>query len=130
MVVYEKVLKDCLASEQKYRPFITATVSHEMRNPLNSIRAQTAHQISLARRLAPSEQTEALRRSLDISHQATKLLDFNVENIVSLPKLKDKTFQKSFKLGSVEAATREVMDVVAWTAEQREISVRAEFQGL
>mmetsp|Transcript_26851 Transcript_26851/g.40935 ORF Transcript_26851/g.40935 Transcript_26851/m.40935 type:complete len:89 (+) Transcript_26851:745-1011(+) len=37
--ISEKVFNDCLANEQKYLTFITATVSHEMRNPLNSIMA-------------------------------------------------------------------------------------------
>jgi len=35
----EKILLDSLKTEKKYLTYVNATVSHEMRNPLNSINA-------------------------------------------------------------------------------------------
>ena len=42
--ISEKILIDGLRTEQKYMTYIRATVSHEMRNPLNSINAQISNQ--------------------------------------------------------------------------------------
>jgi len=41
--ISEKILIDGLRTEQKYMTYISATVSHEMRNPLNSINAQISN---------------------------------------------------------------------------------------
>ena len=39
--ITQKVLNDNLALERKYLSYLNSTISHEMRNPLNSISAQT-----------------------------------------------------------------------------------------
>jgi len=41
--ISEKIFNDCLSTESKYLTFINATISHEMRNPLNSMTAQLAN---------------------------------------------------------------------------------------
>ena len=47
----EKIFMDNLYTERKYLTYINATVSHEMRNPLNSINAQISHQTQLIQEL-------------------------------------------------------------------------------
>ena len=39
--ITQKMLNDSLSLERKYLSYMNSTISHEMRNPLNSISAQT-----------------------------------------------------------------------------------------
>ena len=39
--ITQKMLNDSLSLERKYLAYMNSTISHEMRNPLNSISAQT-----------------------------------------------------------------------------------------
>ncbi len=102
-----------------------------MLNPLNSMMAQLANQERLIRELQRStglsSQAEALLSELEVSQQVTeqssKLLDFNVENIVSLPKLKEKNLPKNFGFHSIREAVNEVVHITSWTASQRKIAV-------
>jgi len=38
--ISQKMLSDSVRTEQKYMTYMNATISHEMRNPLNSIYSQ------------------------------------------------------------------------------------------
>ena len=104
--ISEKIFVDNMNIERKYLTYINATVSHEMRNPLNSINAQIESQhlllsdlevfkASISDRISNQEaQTlqsiiSDLLQGLSISQSSCKLMNFNVEDIMALPTLKE-----------------------------------------
>mmetsp|Transcript_27637 Transcript_27637/g.41920 ORF Transcript_27637/g.41920 Transcript_27637/m.41920 type:complete len:92 (-) Transcript_27637:242-517(-) len=89
--------------EREYMAVMNSTISHEMRNPLNSIYSQVDVQerkIVELEKLAGSEVKskeifDAFKKSLRISKSSCKLLKFNVEDILALPQLKQGKFSKN-----------------------------------
>ena len=106
------MLSDSLTTEKKYLSYMNSTISHEMRNPLNSIMAQVGVFESLiddmnsifnvaADKLTTEEVGSAhqiignFKKCLNICGASCKLLLFNVEDILALPRLKEGRFTKN-----------------------------------
>mmetsp|Transcript_7732 Transcript_7732/g.11995 ORF Transcript_7732/g.11995 Transcript_7732/m.11995 type:complete len:94 (+) Transcript_7732:906-1187(+) len=89
--------------ERQYLSMINSTVSHEMRNPLNAMVSQIEKQQAFVTAMdggqLDPEQIDnmklAFRESLRISKSSTKILRFNVEDILALPQLKAGKFTKN-----------------------------------
>jgi len=73
--------------------YLNSTISHEMRNPLNSITAQTHVMKSLLTKFQsllgkgeePTQLSSEFVESLEICEASCKMLAFNVEDILALP---------------------------------------------
>ena len=117
-----------MATERKYMAYMNSTISHEMRNPLNSISSQIQLLKAMFEDFASSkeeyegklsreekQQIEAFEKqcnsSMHICHSSCKLLMFSVEDILALPQLKDGKFTKNIQQVNIEEATREVMSI-------------------
>ena len=123
---------------------MNSTVSHEMRNPLNSIinhnekQAVTIQQLTQVlegiqllpeKQQAMSEILACLYRSLRISNSSTNLIRFNVEDILALPQLKAGKFSKNISADRVEPAIKEIIEIMAHQAEAKEVEVKHLLRG-
>jgi len=131
-----KIFNDSLRQEQKYLTLINTTISHEIRNPINSMAAQIVNIERMLPKLKEVPRSEKflsdlteIEKSTDIVKQSILHLDFNVENIVSLPKLKDSTFQKNISSICAHEAVNEVVWITREAARQRNVEVETRFCG-
>jgi len=123
---------------------MNSTVSHEMRNPLNAIISQTAALSDLQDSLkeAANELQEASQRqtfstiiersckSIQILMSSSKLIRFNVEDILALPQLKQGKFSKNVTKVNIQASVQEIVDIMDMQAKQKGIQVQTQFFGL
>ena len=123
---------------------MNSTVSHEMRNPLNAIISQTAALSDLQDSL--KEATNALQeasqrqtfstiierscKSIQILMSSSKLIRFNVEDILALPQLKQGKFSKNVTKVNIQASVQEIVDIMDMQAKQKGIQVQTQFFGL
>ena len=100
---------------------MNSTVSHEMRNPLNSLQVQTEiiweniqmlvklqepirGKLQFQDQLQLDRIFETLNKSIKISISSCKLLKFNIEDMLALPQLKQGKFNKVIERFDAEAA--------------------------
>ena len=109
--ISRKIFVDQLSMERQQMALMNSTVSHEMRNPLNSLQVQTEiiqENIRMLTKLqAPVREKlelhdklqldiifDTLGKSINISISSCKLLKFNIEDMLALPQLKQGKFNK------------------------------------
>ena len=101
---------------------VNAVVSHEMRNPLNSIIAHTYNLRELARRIKEEfknqienqEQVNILDEFLEtvtIQESCTKLLSFYVADLLCLSQIEKGTLRKNFGRFKLKEAIDEIITV-------------------
>ena len=117
-----------LSNEKKQMAYMNSTVSHEMRNPLNSIHAQISliegyfeelnhyfsknkDKFTFEEKVLIEDLMEDSRESIKICKSSCRLLSFNVEDILALPQLKEGKFRKNVKLSDLRKAVEEVMSI-------------------
>ena len=138
--ISSKILYDSLNTERKYMTYMNSTISHEMRNPLNSICTQieimtkTLEEITNFRIVIKDQiSVEQMQRinsigdtfgsSVSTCNSACKMLMFNVEDILALPQLKDGHFTKNIQDTNLSSAIREVMGIQEVQARMKNIMV-------
>ena len=114
---------DLASGEKKMLQMINACVSHEMRNPINSIFSMNLKLIDIAQQLkeitkkAGSERrTEQINELVEemlnfakVQKSSTSLLNFYVHDLLSISQINNSKFRKDFSLFNVEEAVKEVM---------------------
>ena len=103
-----------------------STISHEMRNPLNSILAMCQIQEESIRQLnefkakirskLSKEEFDELQQIVDdmksqnsTCSTSSKMLQFHVEDVLGLSQIKAKKFKKNEELFDIEQAVKEVI---------------------
>lgn len=109
--ISRKIFVDQLSMERQQMALMNSTVSHEMRNPLNSLQVQTEiiqenirmltklqapvrEKLELHDKLQLDRIFDTLGKSINISISSCKLLKFNIEDMLALPQLKQGKFNK------------------------------------
>ena len=119
--ISKKIFVDKLSMERQQMALMNSTVSHEMRNPLNSLQVQTEiiweniqmlvklqepirAKLHFQAQLQLDRIFETLSKSIKISISSCKLLKFNIEDMLALPQLKQGKFNKVIERFDAEAA--------------------------
>ena len=138
-----KIFYDDLKAQEEYMNITTSSVSHEMRNPLNSIIAQCTIMFmilaellafinAIRHKLTPAELEqltsirERLEKSVTIMKTSAQLLMFNVEDVLGMAHIRAKKFKKVVSEFSVRKCLEEVMSIQMFKAEQLHVELRAE----
>ena len=130
--------------EREYMSMMNSTVSHEMRNPLNAIVSHSERQerqlnalTSIMSTIELTEDTESkledvitdFKRSLRISRSSTKLIRFNVEDILALPQLKSGKFTKNIAINDLRSSVIDIVDLMEFQSKSKDIKVQPRFEG-
>lgn len=125
---------------------INAMVSHEMRNPINSILCQNVRQLELAEELEKItrelknnnvlETKKKLKKlqkkyqlSINIQQASTKLLNFFVNDMLVLSQIKEGKFRKECSNFDIREAVEEIMSIQKQKADTKFIAFTCEFHG-
>ena len=141
--------------QKKVLEMVNACVSHEMRNPINSIiamnlqlRDQLAEQrqlLELLLRLATDNelskehllhlltrclaQNSEMQKHAAIQESSTKLLNFYVSDLLTLSQIHKKKFRKNLSRFNIQEAIDEVVQIQQDKISQNQIQLRTEFMG-
>jgi signal transduction histidine kinase len=132
--------------ERTLLTYLNSALSHEMRNPLNSIFQYIEIMASLAKdlsafifkvagKLSDEEKTEIediadeLGQSATICKASCKLLKFNIEDIVSLPQIKDGRLKPQVDKQDLKNLVSEVVAVQQQQIDDKAISLDVKFLG-
>ena len=144
--VSSKILYDTKKAEGELLTLINSTISHEMRNPLNSIINQCkilgqlgfnmVNMIKDAKKQIDPEIYEELMDNQDEARQSTKimttssnLLLLNVEDILGYAQLQAGRFVKVIRKINIKNVVSEIMSIQEYQAEAKGITMRMEFRG-
>ena len=112
---------------------ITSTISHEMRNPLNSIISQCKIQEQNIRDLKALIKKEGIKsKGIDnilermeesniIQITSSQLLQFHVKDTLGLAQIKAGKFHKNVERINIERTVQEVVKIQEYNAQQKNI---------
>jgi signal transduction histidine kinase len=115
---------------------MNSTVSHEMRNPLNAVVSHVSRQEEQLHKIRsiidenipdcePKQQLQAVlqeqKKSIAIAKSSTKMIAFNVEDILALPQLKAGKFTRDIKKADLKKAVGEVISIMEFQAAEKQI---------
>ena len=144
--ISQKILYDTTKAEGEFLSLINSTISHEMRNPLNSIinQCKIVHSICLHfnRLLTEFGQFinpqllqelkhiyEQVQKGNIISTASSSLLLLNVEDILGFAQLKAGKFIKNIKTFNIYRTVQDIISIQQYQAETRNIRISTEFIG-
>ena len=122
-------------------------MSHEMRNPLNAIIAQctvfamiiadfAAFIFKIRHKLTPDELDiankiqEKIVSSVNVMKTSSRLLLFNVEDVLGMAQIRAQKFQKTISEFNLRRCLEEVVSIQQFKAEQQNITLKAEISVL
>lgn len=108
-------LEDAI-EEKKLLEIMNVTVSHEMRNPLNSIQNQNMVQKQLIEKL-PEPLRKQFTESASIQSASTKILNSLVSDILDISQIKAGKFRKDCNNFDVKEATQEIIMIQLFKAQ-------------
>ncbi len=101
---------------------LTATVSHDMKTPLNAI-------IGISQSLHNFIQGEAPTKLLKIVNNSSKILMFLVNDLLDFFQLKHGKFNLNPQLSSIQKCVEELVEMFAIPAEEKGLKLEAQFAG-
>ena len=142
--VSSRIRCDVLTGNQQMLQTINAIVSHEMRNPINSILCQTVQNIELAGELELitniinaenfeeckiklRKLSKKFRKSNTIQSASTKLLNFFVNDMLLLAQISEGKFRKECSNFDIRDAVKEIMLIQKEKADAKNINFTCEF---
>ena len=144
--VSSKILYDTKKAEGELLTLINSTISHEMRNPLNSIINQckilyqlginitgmlkdVKPDISEEQWLEIMENEEEVEASTKIMTTSSNLLLLNVEDILGYAQLQAGRFVQVIKKMNVKKMVNEIVSIQQYQAEAKGITMKTVFAG-
>ena len=144
--ISQKILYDTTKAEGEFLSLINSTISHEMRNPLNSIINQCKIIYAMCQtfrmvltdneytiQLEISSQLEdiynEIMKSINLMTSSSNLLLLNVEDILGFAQLKAGKFVKNIKRFSIKRAIDEIVAIQQYQAESKNIHISTKFFG-
>jgi signal transduction histidine kinase len=142
--ISQKILYDTSKAEGEFLSLINSTISHEMRNPLNSIINQCKIDGVLCQQfqvmmkkyremIDPSilKKLEAFQDQMfkgnEIQTSSSNLLLLNVEDILGFAQLKAGKFTKIIKKFNIKRCIEEIISIQYYQAKSKEIELISEF---
>ena len=133
-------------ADNKFLQIINAFVSHELRNPLNSITSQNNQKIALMDELRAMHRdanltleeikvkTEPilnqLMESVRVQESAADIMRFIVQDLLDYAQIKEGKFRKNVKVFDVREAVQTVMKIQRDKALNNGISLECKFENL
>ena len=144
--VSSRIKCDFLTGEQQMLQSINAQVSHEMRNPINSILCQNLMLQELSKELdtiienlEPKnvEESKVLLKqlgnkilsSIEIQSSSTKMLKYFVNDMLTLAQIREGKFRKECSNFDIRVAINEIMLFQRQKAESMQINFTCLFKG-
>ena len=141
-----KILADTSKAEGELLSLINSTISHEMRNPLNSIINQCKilfAMIAIFKTILGvcssvlsnsvfsklEEVYTEISKSVSIMSSSSNLLLLNVEDILGFAQIKAGRFVKDVKKFNIKRAIEEIVAIQQYQAETKNIVIQTEFFG-
>ena len=126
--ISKSIMIDKIQTEKQLYESINATVSHEMRNPINSIEFQGQNMHFLMENVSNflsalgetpelkkvKKQSSEMTRSLSVMRQSSKLLLFFVQDLLDFAQIKQKKFKKHLEEFDAQVAIDEICQVLAF----------------
>lgn len=139
-----QVLYQLAHGERELYTMISAMVSHELRNPLNSIKIQTIRLKMLTDKMKEILQNEKklklhqLKRKFSRIHEeqvqinqvqinCQEFLNFLVQDILDLSQINQKKFRKNIQTFDLKNAVNEVINIQKYKSEQLGIAFQVEY---
>ena len=92
---------------------------HNMKKDLFSVEENDRHQKVI----------KDYDESIKICTSSCKLMNFNVEDIMALPMLKEDKLMKNVKRVNIKNSAEEIKAIQSWTAKQKNISIEVKLDG-
>jgi len=70
-----------------------------------------------------------LEQSLSIQQSSCKLMNFNVEDILALPLLKEGRLSKNIQVHNIVDSVKEIRSIQAWAAQQKNVEISSKSFG-
>ena len=137
--ISQKILYDTSKAEGELLSLINSTISHEMRNPLNSIINQCKIIFAVCQNFKPllqnnslsstagfvvqqlAEIYEEVTKSITIMNSSSNLLLLNVEDILGYAQLKAGKFVKNVSKFNIKRAIDEIVSIQRYQADSKNI---------
>ena len=121
-----KIFYDDMKAQEEYMNITTSTISHEMRNPLNSIIAQSEIMLGIVdavrdfiRSIKNVISSDALKRiktiktnireSAEVMSSSAQILTFNVEDVLGMAHIRARKFKKVAQIFSLNQCIQDIM---------------------
>ena len=146
--VTDSVIKQNVKMENESLTVLNACISHEFRNPLNSISAQNYELRGLVEQLReklidglhevlPDDKKRdifrilsKLNESIDVHDSSTELMTFLVQDLLDFAQLKAGKFRKNISKFNIRDTVKKVMRIQRRKADAAGIELIAKFPGL
>ena len=144
--ISQRILYDTSKAEGELLSLINSTISHEMRNPLNSVINQckiiyamcmTFNQV-LTEGVSDmpviifdqlKDVYDEVLKSVNIMSSSSQLLLLNVEDILGFAQLKAGKFVKIIKRFNIKRAIEDIVSIQQYQAESKNIQIQTKFLG-
>ena len=106
-----------LKIENHFYEMLTATVSHDMRTPLNAI-------LNLLENLEPCVRDEKGRKFLKVISYSSKILLFLVNDLLDLFQIKNGIFQKHEAPINIKQSVQQLLEIFSVGAMEKKINIQ------
>lgn len=130
--VSKEILYDQAKAQQEFQEISVACVSHEMKNPLNSICAMNVvlrEAFSQIERALGEETNTQIKEALKIQHDSSQLLIFMVKNMLDYAQIKAGKFRKDITVFDIRTCVDMVMSFQSIQAKEKNIYLNAQYIG-
>ena len=134
--INDSIIVNQMKIQNEQLAMINACVSHEMRNPLNSVIAINIEKKSLLAQLVrsmkrgntnPDSFVKQMEVCLDNQKCATQEMLINLQNLIDYSEIFTECFVKNYRTFNIKHAVKDVMDIQRQKAAEQKIVFTAEF---
>jgi len=140
--ISKSIMIEYLQTEKELYEIINATVSHEMRNPINSMVYQNENIMYVLNQVVEmlsglpqcavikkvKKKSTEMTRSLQVMKHSSKLLLFFVQDLLDFAQIKQKKFKKNIEDFSPQEAIDELCQVLAFQSESKNVAITQVFR--
>lgn len=137
-----------IKAKNQFTSLINACVSHELRNPLNSIIAKNIEKVALYEKLknnfqrfgqsvkmsdifrACQEILEKLTDGVEVQQNSAKMMQFIIQDMLDFAQIKSDKFRHNYQLFNIRESIEKVMSILRQKATDKQIKFTAKFKNI